>query len=96
MKRVTITYTRPNEETPWYWQVAPTALNPMNAFLDANVGQLDTYAYEYENENIVTFTFENEQIYGEFRTLIETNVASDYLQYCQDNNITIGVVTEDV
>jgi|694.fasta_scaffold02208_13 hypothetical protein len=96
MKRVTITYTRPNEETPWYWQVAPTALNPMNAFLDANVGQLDTYAYDYENQNIVTFTFENEQIYQEFRTLIETNVASDYLQYCQDNNITIGVVTEDV
>ena len=45
---------------------------------------------------IVTFIFNDEQIEEEFQTLIINDIKSDYKQYCDDNNITIDVVTEDV
>jgi hypothetical protein len=44
----------------------------------------------------VTFTFNAEQIYQEFLAMIDADVKTDYKQYCDDNNITIDVVTEDV
>lgn len=96
MKRVTITYTKQSLDTPWYWQVASTALWPIESFLSTNNSQLETYTKVEGNTNIVYFTFQNEQIYEEFKAMIETNIAPDYLQYCQENNITIGVLTEDI
>jgi hypothetical protein len=96
MKRVTITYTRQNEETPWYWQAVPSTLEPVDSFLGSNSSQMETYSYVHENQNVVTFTFNAEQIYQEFLAMIDADVKTDYKQYCDDNNITIDVVTEDV
>jgi hypothetical protein len=97
MKHVTITYTRQTAETPWYWQVTPVSvLSPMHTFIEGNHSQMETYAYVSGNQNIVTFTFNNEEIYEEFKSLIQNDIRSDYKQYCDDNNITIDVVTEDV
>jgi len=97
MKRVTITYTRQTAETPWYWQVTPpSVLSPMDDFIDENSSRMDTYAYTAGNNCIVVFTFNDEQIYQDFQTLIINDIKSDYKQYCDDNNITIDVVTEDV
>jgi len=97
MKRVTITYTRQSLDTPWYWQVTPpSVLSPMDNFIDENSSRVETYAYDTGNTNIVTFIFKDEQIEEEFQTLIINDIKSDYKQYCDDNNITIDVVTEDI
>jgi hypothetical protein len=97
MKRVTITYTRQNDETPWYWQVAPsTAFSPMDAFLNDNADRMEETGHTIGNQNTVILTFNDEEIYEQFKTLIVDDMKNDYVQYCQDNNITIGVVTEDV
>jgi hypothetical protein len=68
----------------------------MRTFINDNPDDIETYAYAIGNENIVTFTIKNEEIQTEFETLINTEIKSDYLQYCEDNNITINVVTEDI
>jgi hypothetical protein len=96
MKRVTITYTRQNEETPWYWQIAPEELDSTNNFLSVNNDKVENYTIVTGNKHIVSFNFNNQQIFDEFVTLIETDVKTGYKQYCDDNNITIDVVTEDV
>ena len=97
MKRVTITYTRQSLDTPWYWQVTPpSVLSPMDNFIDENSSRVETYAYDTGNTNIVTFIFKDEQIEEEFQTLIIDSIKGDYKQYCDDNNINIDVVTEDV
>lgn len=99
MKKVTITYTRQNLDTPWYWQISSdSVLNPMYTFIEENHSDIETYAYVVPagNKNIVTFTFSNEQVYQDFRTVLEGNIATGYVQYCQDNNITIETVVEDI
>ena len=99
MKKVTITYTRENLETPWYWQTtSPSTLDSMYNFIEENYSNIDTYAYVVPagDKNIVTFTFNNEQVYLDFRTMLENNIATDYVQYCQQNNITIETVIEDI
>ena len=97
MKRVTITYTRRSLDTPWYWQVTPpSVLSPMDEFIDENSSRMETYAYNTGDTMIVTFIFNDEQIEEEFQTLIINDIKSDYKQYCDDNNITIDVVTEDI
>ena len=97
MKRVTITYTRQNEETPWYWQIAPSsAFSSMDTFLNENADRMEESGHTIGNQNVVILTFNDAQIYEEFQTLIVNDMKNDYLQYCQDNNITINVVTEDV
>jgi hypothetical protein len=57
---------------------------------------METYAYNTGDTMIVTFIFNDEQIEEEFNTLIINDIKSDYKQYCDDNNITIDVVTEDI
>lgn len=97
MKRVTITYTRQSLDTPWYWQVTPpSVLSPMDNFIDENSSRVETYAHDTGNTNIVTFIFKDEQIEEEFQTLIIDGIKGDYKQYCDDNNITIDVVTDDI
>jgi len=97
MKRVTITYTRQSADTPWYWQVTSRdTLSPMHNFVDENSSRMETYAYNTGDTMIVTFIFNDEQIEEEFQTLIINDIESDYKQYCDDNNITIDVVTEDI
>ncbi len=99
MKKVTITYTRENLETPWYWQVSSaSALNPMYTFIEEHFSNIETYAYVVPagDKNIVTFTFNDEQVYLDFRTMLENNIATDYVQYCQQNNINIDTVIEDI
>jgi hypothetical protein len=97
MKRVTITYTRQNEVTPWYWQTAPaSAFSAMDTFLNENADRMEESGYTIGNQNFVILTFNDEEIYEEFQTLIVNDMKNDYVQYCQDNNITIDVVTEDI
>jgi hypothetical protein len=97
MKRVTITYTRQSADTPWYWQIAPnSAFSSMDAFLDENATRMEESGYTIGNQNIVVLTFNDDQCHDEFQALVDADVKSDYVQYCEDNNITIDVVTEDV
>ncbi|NBO70791.1 MAG: hypothetical protein EBU66_10310 [Bacteroidetes bacterium] len=99
MKKVTITFTRESLDTPWYWQVfGGTTLNPMNAYIEENSDKIETFGYDTPqgDKNIITFTFSDDQIYQDFRAMLEENVVSGYVQYCQDNNITIQTVVEDI
>ena len=96
MKRVTITYTRQSLDTPWYWQVAPSVVSPIDNFILENSSRMETHAYNTGDTNIVIYIFNDEQIEEEFRSLIINDIKSDYKQYCDDNNITIDVVTEDI
>ena len=41
-------------------------------------------------------TFADDQIYDEWAALVQTNVAPGYTQYCNENNITIEHVIEDI
>lgn len=97
MKRVTITYTRQSLDTPWYWQTTSSSvLSPMENFILENSSRMESHAYNTGNKFIAVFIFNDEQIQEEFQTLIINDIKDDYLQYCQDNNITIDVVWEDV
>ena len=97
MKKVTFTFTRQTAETPWYWQIAPSnTLDAVQDFVEVNNSGVETHAYVIENDCIVTFTFNNEQLIEEFLTVIDDEIKTDYLQYCEDNNITFTVVTEDI
>lgn len=97
MLRVTITFTRQTAETPWYWQIAPSdELSPVEDFVEANNGGVDTHTYVHENKCIVSYAFNDDQLIEEFRSLIESQTNSEYVRYCEDNNISIDVSVEDV
>lgn len=96
MKRVTITYTRQSPETPWYWQVFDNTLSLVRDFVNENGDSMESFAFVEGNQNIVTFTFNNLQVHDQFQSLINTEVKDDYVLYCENNNITIDVVTEDI
>lgn len=97
MKRVTINYTRQTAETPWYWQISPpTTLNSMHSFIHNHADEIQMNAFVTGNEHTVTFTINNEEIYTEFQALVDADLKSEYVQYCNDNNINIDVVTEDI
>jgi hypothetical protein len=97
MKKVTFTFTRQTAETPWYWQIAPSnTLSPVYDFIEANSSRMESYSYDNGNQNITTFTFNDEQVTAEFQALIENEINTEYVQYCEDNNITIDVVAEDI
>ena len=70
MKRVTITYTRQSLDTPWYWQVAPSKVSPINNFILENSSRIETHAYNTGDKCIVIYIFNDEQIEEEFRSLI--------------------------
>jgi hypothetical protein len=57
---------------------------------------METHAYDTGNQLIVIYIFNDEQIKEEFETMIVNDIKEDYKQYCQNNNITIDVVTEDI
>ena len=96
MKRVTITYTRQSLDTPWYWQVAPSKVSPIDNFILENNSRIETHAYNTGDKFIVIYIFNDEQIEEEFRSLIIDDIKGGYKQYCDDNNITIDVVTDDI
>lgn len=96
MERVTITYTRQSLDTPWYWQVTPSVVSPIDNFILENSSRMETHAYDTGNQLIVIYIFNDEQIKEEFETMIVNDIKEDYIQYCQNNNITIDIVTEDV
>jgi hypothetical protein len=97
MIRLTVTYTRQTAETPWYWQVAPSsALSPVYDFVEANNSGVETDSHVIENQCIVSFTFIDEQLIEGFQSIIESEIKSPYVQYCEDNNITIDVSVEEI
>lgn len=96
MKRVTITYTRADSNTPWFWQVNNSTLSPMRDFIAENLDKISQSAVISGNENIVVLEFSDNSIYEQFAQFIDTNIKSDYVSYCEDNNITIETVTEEI
>lgn len=99
MKRVTITYTRQDLSTPWYWQI-PSGLSATtyDDYLTQNRDKIEQFGYPAEQgyKCIVILTFADQQSYDDFRTMISSNIAPGYTQYCEDNNITIERLEEDV
>jgi hypothetical protein len=71
-------------------------LSPVYDFIEANSSRMESYSYDNGNQNITTFTFNDEQVTAEFQALIENEINTEYVQYCEDNNITIDVVAEDI
>lgn len=99
-KKVTITYTRQDLDTPWFWQVLTESGSSSEdkSFIVQNsdtIQQVGSFA-EQGYKNIVTLTFTDEQIYEEWTSLVQTNVVPGYVQYCEDNNITIEHLIEDI
>jgi hypothetical protein len=98
-KRVTITYTRQDLDTPWVWQT-PSRLveNTMDQYILDNQDKIQQFgSIEGQGlKNIITVTFTDDEIYQEWAAAVQTNVASATTQYCEENNITIDVVTEDI
>jgi hypothetical protein len=99
-KKVTITYTREDLDTPWYWQVLTEAgsSSPDKNFITENSDKIEQNGYFAAQgyKNIVIFTFTDQQIYEEWAALVHANVASGYTEYCENNNITIEHVVEDI
>jgi hypothetical protein len=99
VKRLTITYTRDDLNTLWYWQV-PSRLeeNTMNQYIQENQDKIEQSGYFAAQgyKNIITLTFADEQTYQEWVARVETNVVPGYIQYCQENNITYESVLEDI
>jgi hypothetical protein len=99
MKRVTITYTRENLNTPWYWET-PTASGAFSfeEYQQQNRDKIEQFAYTtaqgYKFITILTFT--DDQSYDDCKAMIATDIAPEYLEYCENNNITIENVTEDI
>lgn len=98
-KRVTITYTRQDLDTLWFWQALSESRSTEERDLiteNSDRIQRDATITGQGLKNIITFTFSDDEIYQEWATMVQTNVASTATQYCDDNNITIDVVTEDI
>ena len=99
MKRVTITYTREDLDTPWYWQV-PNGLGTTtyNDYLTQNSDKIeqDGYFAAQGYKNIVVLTISDDQTYQDFAAMIGSDIAPGYKEYCENNNITIESVTEDI
>ena len=98
-KRVTITYTRQDLDTPWFWQALSESRSTADRdFLSQNSNKIQQYgSIEGQGlKNIITITFSDDEIYQEWTTVVQTDVASAASQYCEENNITIDVVTEDI
>jgi hypothetical protein len=99
-KKVTITYTREDLDTPWYWQVLSASGTPSadNNFIAQNSDTINQNAIIAAQgyKNIVVLTFTDDQIYDEWTALIQTNVVPGYTQYCNENNITFEHAIEDI
>jgi hypothetical protein len=98
-KKVTITYTREDLDTPWYWQVLNESGSSAHTnFITENSDKIEQNAYVAAQgyKNIVTLTFTDQQIHDEWAADVKTNLAPEYTQYCENNNITTEIVTEDI
>jgi hypothetical protein len=98
MKRVTITYTREDLNTPWYWQISG-GLSPLfEEYINQNSDKIEQVSYVSAQgyKFIVVLTIADEQSFDDFSAMIAADIAPDYVAYCQENNITIESVTEDI
>lgn len=99
-KKVTITYTREDLDTPWYWQVLTEAGSPSTDknFITENSDKIEQNGYFAAQgyKNIVVTTFSDDQTYQEFAAIVGSDVAPGYKEYCENNNITIEHVVEDI
>ena len=99
-KKVTITYTREDLDTPWFWQVLSESGSSSGDknFITENSDKIEQNGYFAAQgyKNIVTLTFADDQSYDDCKAMIATDIAPEYLEYCENNNITIENVTEDI
>ena len=77
-------------------KIADYSFSPMDAFINDNADRMEETGHTIGNQNTVILTFNDEEIYEQFKTLIVDDMKNDYKQYCDDNNITIDAVTEDI
>lgn len=100
MKKATFTFTRQNLDTPWFWQVLSESGTPSEAdnFITQNSDTIEQLGYITAQgyKNILTLTFTDEQIYEEWAAMVSSNVVPGYTQYCNENDITIEHVIEDI
>ena len=99
MKKVTFTYTRENLNTPWYWQVpAGLGSTAFKDYLTQNSDKIQQFGSIEEDgfKNIVNLTFSDDQSYQDFAAMINSDITPGYAEYCESNNITVEVVTEDI
>jgi len=98
-KKVTITYTREDLDTPWYWQLPSGFGTPaFNDYLTQNSDKISHLGYLAAQgyKNIVVTTFSDDQTYQEFAAIVGSDIAPGYKEYCETNNITIEHVVEDI
>jgi hypothetical protein len=98
-KKVTITYTRENLNTPWFWQALSESRSTADRdFIVEHSDRIQQAAHVAGQglKNIITFTFSDDEIHQEWVTMVQSNVSSTVTEYCESNNITIDVVTEDI
>jgi hypothetical protein len=97
-KRITLTSSKTNPFTPWYWQTTDAANN--EAWQQREQFMVEhpeiTYTpFATDTTMVVEIEIADETVYQEFVAITE-NIAPGVLAYCDANGITYSVVTEDV
>ncbi len=97
-KRITLTSTKTNPYTPWYWQTTDAANNQAwqqrEQFM-VDHPEITNMAYATDTTMVVEIQIPDDSVYEEFVTITE-NIAPGVMAYCDANGITYSVVTEDV
>lgn len=97
-KRVTLTSTKTDPNTPWYFQTVDAENNPAwqqrEQFFNDHPGITYTPTVTPTSLTVV-IEIEDEAVYDEFIQITE-NIAPGVLAYCDANGISYNVVTEDI
>lgn len=97
-KKITVTSTRTDPNTKWYWQSDDAANNPAwqqrEQFLEQHP---NIFFHPTMTENTLTVVIEihDEEVYNQFIASSES-VTPGVLAYCDANGISYNAVTEDI
>jgi len=96
-KKVTITNTRPSSAIPWFYEVASgSEWESQEQFVLVNSEKVTYHADTVGNVQTVVLTFSDDAVFADYKRTLQLGIKSEYVQYCEDNNITINVVMEDI
>lgn len=97
-KKVTYTSTRPDANTPWYYETPlatnNTAWNNRLQFMIDNP-EINSSVSSTATTLTSVVTFTNDSDYNNFAVLTQETMG-DVIAYCEDNGITYDVVVEDI
>jgi len=91
-KRLTITNTRDDLNTPWYFQTNPPQNNTLNNWLQNNADTV-TFNFNFTNSDhtqILTYTFADDVVAQEFATLLESG---DITSTLNSYNASVGITS---